>query len=135
MHDPCLGFSISEQLVGLSLWIALSSLKSSPMFRSLGKYGACKYLQEKWFHRIRRTVLQPKQNWQLGCKISGCGCSAKAMGEALSSSSSQDRQARGSGDPLIEPLGFLSLFLFLSLSLSRTYLGARRVNRQVSAFT
>jgi len=32
--------------------------------------------------------------------------SAKAMGEALSISFSRDRQVRGSGDPLIEPLTY-----------------------------
>jgi hypothetical protein len=33
MHDPSSGFSISEQLVGLSLWIVLSTLDSFPVFR------------------------------------------------------------------------------------------------------
>jgi hypothetical protein len=44
--------------------------------------------------------------WNADCLLENCGCSAKAMGEALSSSSSRDRQAKGSGDPLIEPLAF-----------------------------
>jgi hypothetical protein len=45
--------------------------------------------------------------WNPDCLLDGCEGSAKAMGEALSSSSSRHRQVRSSGDPLIELLTFI----------------------------